>query len=45
VRQPADLDLKDALDDVAALTCALDLVIGPANATTNIAGPAGRPSG
>ena len=35
------LDLKDDLDGVAALSCALDLVIGPANATTNIAAACG----
>lgn len=38
-----ELDLKDDLDGVAALSCALDLVIGPANATTNIAGACGAP--
>jgi len=40
---PPGIDLKDDLDDVAALTCALDLVIGPANATTNIAAACGAP--
>lgn len=40
---PPDIDLKDDLDDVAALTCALNLVIGPANATTNIAAACGAP--
>ena len=35
------IDLKDDLDDLAALTTALDLVVGPANATTNIAAAAG----
>ena len=29
------------LDDVAALSCALDLVLGPANATSNIAAACG----
>jgi hypothetical protein len=38
---PPDIDLKDDLDDVAALGCALDLVIGPPNATTNIAAACG----
>ena len=38
---PPGLDLKTDLDDVAALTCALDLVIGPPNATTNIAAACG----
>lgn len=40
---PPGVDLKDDLDEVAALTCALDLVIGPANATTNIAAACGAP--
>ena len=40
---PPGIDLKDDLDDVAALTCALDLIIGPANATTNIAAACGAP--
>jgi tetratricopeptide (TPR) repeat protein len=41
VWNPTDINLKDDLDDVAALTCALDLSIGPANATTNIAAACG----
>jgi len=41
--QPADIDLKLELDDVAALSCALDLVIGPANASSNIAAACGAP--
>jgi tetratricopeptide (TPR) repeat protein len=36
-----DFDPKDGLEDVAALTCALDVVIGPATATTNLAGACG----
>ena len=40
---PPGIDLKDDLDEVAALTCALDLIIGPANATTNIAAACGAP--
>ena len=39
--QPPQIDLKDHLDDVAALCCALDLVVGPANATSNIAAACG----
>ncbi len=39
--QPPDIDLKDQLDDVAALSAALDLVVGPANATSNIAAACG----
>jgi tetratricopeptide (TPR) repeat protein len=36
-------DLKKDLDEVAALACALDLSIGPSNATTNIVGACGAP--
>lgn len=39
--RPPGLNLKDDLDEVAALTCALDLVLGPANATSNIAAACG----
>jgi hypothetical protein len=39
--QPPGIDLKDDLDDVAALTCALDLVVAPPNATSNIAAACG----
>ena len=38
---PPGIDLKDDLDDIAALTNALDLTIGFANATSNIAAAAG----
>lgn len=38
---PPGINLKDDLDDVAALSCAVNLVIGPANATTNIAAACG----
>ncbi len=38
-----DLDMKDDLDGVAALSAALDLVVGPPNATTNIAAGVGAP--
>lgn len=38
---PPGIDLKQDLDDVAALCAALDLVVGPANATSSIAGAAG----
>jgi Flp pilus assembly protein TadD len=40
---PPGIDLKNDLDDVAALSCAMDLIIGPANATTNIAAACGAP--
>ena len=39
--QPPGIDLKDHLDEVAALCTALDLIIGPANATSNIAAACG----
>ena len=39
--QPPGIDLKNDLDDVGALCCALDLVLGPPNATTNIASACG----
>ncbi len=38
---PPEIDLKNDLDDVAALCCALDLTIGFANATSNIAAACG----
>lgn len=40
---PEGIDLKDDLDDLAALTCALDVVIAPSNATSNIAAACGVP--
>ena len=39
--QPPGIDLKNDLDDVGALCLALDLVVGPPNATTNIASACG----
>lgn len=44
IHQPPGIDLKDDLEDLAALVCALDLVLGPANCTTNIAGACGAPT-
>lgn len=41
---PPGIDLKQDLDDVAALSCALDLVIGFSNATFNLAAAAGAPA-
>jgi Flp pilus assembly protein TadD len=38
---PPEIDLKQDLDDVAALCCAMDLVVGFANATLNIAAACG----
>jgi tetratricopeptide (TPR) repeat protein len=40
---PPGIDLKKDLDDLAALTCALDLTVGFANATSNIAAACGAP--
>jgi tetratricopeptide (TPR) repeat protein len=40
---PPGIDLKMDLDDLAALACALDLTLGFANATSNIAAAAGAP--
>ncbi|MBX9615394.1 MAG: tetratricopeptide repeat protein [Caulobacteraceae bacterium] len=41
---PPGIDLKQDLDDVAALCCALDVVVGPMAATTNIAAACGAPT-
>lgn len=41
---PPGIDLKQDLDDVTALSCALDLVIGFSNATFNLAAAAGVPA-
>ncbi|ESQ91786.1 hypothetical protein ABAC460_05455 [Asticcacaulis sp. AC460] len=41
VHTPEGIDLKDDLDDLAALCSTLDVVIGPSNATTNIAAACG----
>ncbi|EGF90738.1 tetratricopeptide repeat family protein [Asticcacaulis biprosthecium C19] len=41
IHTPEGIDLKDDLDDLAALCTALDVVIGPSNATTNIAAACG----
>ncbi|MDC7675108.1 tetratricopeptide repeat protein [Asticcacaulis machinosus] len=38
---PPGIDLKQDLDDLCALCCALDTVMGPSNATSNIAAAAG----
>jgi len=41
--QPPGIDLKQDLDDVAALCSAMDLIVGFSNATTNLAGACGAP--
>jgi Tfp pilus assembly protein PilF len=38
---PPGIDLKNDLDDIGALTCALDVTVGFANATSNIAAACG----
>jgi tetratricopeptide (TPR) repeat protein len=43
ILQPPGLDLRDALDDVAALASALDLTVGFSNASFNLAGAVGAP--
>jgi tetratricopeptide (TPR) repeat protein len=39
--RPPQIDLRQDLDDLAALSCALDLIIGTPNATTNLAAACG----
>jgi tetratricopeptide (TPR) repeat protein len=41
---PPGIDLRQDLDEVAALSCAMDLVVGFANATLNIAAACGVPN-
>lgn len=41
IHQPRDIDLKMDLDKVAALASACDLVLGPMNATSNLAAASG----
>ena len=41
---PPGIDLKQDLDDVAALCCAMDLVVGVSNATWNLGAACGAPS-
>lgn len=43
IHTPEGIDLKQDLDDLAALCFALDLVVGPPTATTNIAAACGTP--
>ncbi len=44
IRTPAGLDLKQDLEGVAALSCALDLVVGVSNASFNLAAACGVPA-
>jgi len=41
---PPGIDLKQDLDDVAALCCAVDVVLGASNATVNLAAACGAPT-
>jgi len=41
---PPGIDLKQDLDDVAALSCALDLVVGFSNTNLNLAAACGAPT-
>lgn len=41
---PPGIDLKQDLDDVAALCCAMDLVLGFSNATLNLGAACGAPT-
>jgi tetratricopeptide (TPR) repeat protein len=41
---PKGIDLKDDLDDLAALCSALDVVVAPSNATSNISAACGVPT-
>lgn len=41
---PQDIDLKDDLDDLAALCVAFDIIIAPSNATSNISAACGVPT-
>ena len=40
---PPGIDLKNDLDDLSALCAAMDCILGPSNATSNIAGAVGAP--
>ncbi|RAK61349.1 flagellar protein FlbA [Phenylobacterium hankyongense] len=42
--QPPGIDLKQDLDDVTALCCAMDLVVGFSNASFNLAAACGAPA-
>jgi len=44
IRTLPGIDLKLDLDEIAALSQALDLVVGPATATTNVAAAVGAPT-
>lgn len=44
IHTPRGIDLKTQLDDLAALCSAMDLVLGPPNATSNIAAACGAPT-
>ncbi|MCR6660776.1 MAG: hypothetical protein NVV72_16055 [Asticcacaulis sp.] len=45
IQTPEGIDLKDDLDDLAALCSAMDVILSPSNATSNIAAACGVPTG
>ena len=44
IHQPQGIDLKDDLDDLAALCSAMDVILAPSNATSNISAACGVPT-
>jgi cytochrome c-type biogenesis protein CcmH/NrfG len=44
IHTPEGIDLKNDLDDLAALCTAMDVILGPSNATSNIAAACGVPT-
>lgn len=44
IHQPQGIDLKDDLDDLAALCSAMDIILAPSNATSNISAACGVPT-
>ncbi len=44
LHQPQRIDLKDDLDDLAALCSTMDVILAPSNATSNISAACGMPT-
>lgn len=44
IHQPGAIDLKDDLDDLAALCASMDIILAPSNATSNISAACGVPT-
>jgi hypothetical protein len=44
IHQPGAIDLKDDLDDLAALCASMDVILAPSNATSNISAACGVPT-